>query len=120
MAGNGRHWQSSQRHLGYTTIGTGVSACRVYYLSVKNAEKDVERLSDEVLALKNILESINDLARGPTVTRFLALTILITSGPADLCEKELSALKSRQLDWGLRARRTIKINDSFNQPSLTK
>ena len=69
------------------------SVCREYYLGVKSARKDIERLSNEVLALKDILESVDDLARNPTGTKLSTLAILRRKdGPTDQCEKELAAL----------------------------
>ena len=64
------------------------SACREYYLGVKNARKDIERLSNEILALKDVLESVDGLACNSTGTRLSTLEILRKrDGPTDRCEK---------------------------------
>jgi hypothetical protein len=74
--------------------------CRTYYLNVKDARRDIERLRNEVNSLQDILVNVADLANAPQ-HRFLQTLSLISQkyGPLEQCRLELTALLSK-LDPG--------------------
>ncbi|KAI9853595.1 MAG: hypothetical protein M1813_002050 [Trichoglossum hirsutum] len=87
--------------------------CRTYYLEVKEARKDIQRLRDEVTSLQDVLASVKDLADAPGSTKLPILVLLNKpDGPVQQCTTELEGLtaklelkqgKDRMKQFGLRA-----------------
>ena len=74
------------------------SLCQEYYIGVKQARDDIKRLSNEVLAIHEILEKIADLPDGQDAAQFTTLTLLDKeNGPAQQCAAQLEEVK-RQLE----------------------
>ena len=74
------------------------SLCQEYYIGVKHARDEIQRLSNEVLAIHEILEKISDLLDGPDTTKFSTLALLDKkNGPAQQCAAQLQEIKT-QLD----------------------
>jgi len=74
--------------------------CRTYYLNVKDARKDIQRLRNEVNSLQDILVNVADLAN-ETQSPLLQTLGLINQrdGPLAQCRLELTALLAK-LDPG--------------------
>jgi len=81
-----------------------LTLCGKYALDVKDAKDDIDRLSSEIMALRDVLNTVNDLAEGPDAAKFPALRDLTKT--ISQCSSELIVLKT-QLDPGKR-RRTMK------------
>jgi hypothetical protein len=87
--------------------------CRTYYLNVKDARKDIQRLRNEITALQDMLVSVADLADDPKSSSLKTLKLISKEdGPVKQCELELKALaakldpgeeKGRMRQFGLRA-----------------
>ena len=74
------------------------SLCQEYYIGVKQSRDEIQRLSNEVLAIHEILEKISDLLDGPDAAKFATLTLLDKkNGPAQQCAAQLQEIKT-QLD----------------------
>ena len=74
------------------------SLCQEYYIGVKHARDEIQRLSNEVLAIHEILENISDLLDGPDTAKFSTLALLDKkNGPAQQCAAQLQEIKT-QLD----------------------
>jgi hypothetical protein len=74
--------------------------CNDYFLVVKDARKDIQRLRDEVSSLHDVLENIAEMAEFPAAAKLSTLNILIKpDGPMELCRRELERLKAK-LDPG--------------------
>ncbi|KAH7378562.1 hypothetical protein BKA64DRAFT_648569 [Cadophora sp. MPI-SDFR-AT-0126] len=70
--------------------------CRTYYLDVKEARKDIQRLRDEVTSLQDVLTDVADLAdavnsAGPSILGLLNQP----NGPVQLCQKDLAGLAAK-------------------------
>jgi hypothetical protein len=72
-------------------------ACRTYYLQVKTARKDIQRLRDEIILLQDVLVSVADLADSASLPTLALLAR--DEGPIQQCQKELLGL-ARRLDPG--------------------
>jgi hypothetical protein len=71
-----------------------------YISAVKDAKRDIERLSAEVLALRNILRKLEDLKQEPGSAKLATLNLLNKPGGAvEKCLEELKELATR-LDPG--------------------
>jgi hypothetical protein len=74
--------------------------CRTYYLIVKDARKDIQRLQNEISSLQDILVNVVDLANAPQSTSLQTLNLLKRDdGPLNQCQLELKALLTK-LDPG--------------------
>ena len=74
--------------------------CRTYYINVKEARKDIQRLRTEITALQDVLISVADLADDSDSTSLKTLNLISQEdGPAQQCRAELIALAAR-LDPG--------------------
>jgi len=70
--------------------------CRTYYLNVKDARKDIERLRNEITSLQDILVNVADLANEPSSTSLRTLKLVNEDdGPLTQCHVELAALLDR-------------------------
>ena len=99
------------------------SLCQEYYIAVKQSRDEIQRLSNEVLAIHEILEKVSDLLEGPNATKFATLALLDKKdGPAQQCAAQLQAIKAqlepqegmrklgwRALKWPLRSDNVNKI-----------
>lgn len=66
------------------------SLCQEYYVGVKNTRRDIQRLSNEVLALHEILEKLAELVNSANASKFATLALLDKKdGPADQCAQQL-------------------------------
>jgi hypothetical protein len=74
--------------------------CRTYYLNVKDARRDIQRLRNEVNSLQDILVNVADLANAPQ-PRFLQTLSVFSQkdGPLEQCQLELTVLLAK-LDPG--------------------
>jgi hypothetical protein len=71
-----------------------------YISAAKDAKRDIERLSAEVLALRNILRKLEDLKQEPGSAKLKTLNLLNKPGGAmEKCLEELKELANR-LDPG--------------------
>jgi hypothetical protein len=95
-----------------------LTLCGKYSLGAKDAKTDIERLSNEITALRNVLTIVKDLAQGPNAAKLPALNTL--PGAIDQCSAELVDLiscldpgKRRQLmnNLGLRLTWPFKSED---------
>jgi hypothetical protein len=87
--------------------------CRTYYLEVKNARKDIQRLRDEMTSLQDLLTNVADLAKAPGSAKLPILGRLNQpDGPVQQCMTELKGLtetlesgrgKDEMKQFGLRA-----------------
>jgi ankyrin repeat domain-containing protein 50 len=87
--------------------------CRTYYLEVKDARIDIQRLRNEVISLHDVLASVKDLADAPGSAKLSNLDLLNKpDGPVQQCTTELEGLtaklelvqgKDRMKQFGLRA-----------------
>jgi hypothetical protein len=87
--------------------------CRTYYLEVKEARKDIQRLRDEVTSLQDVLTNVADLAEDPGSAKLSILGLLNQQdGPVQQCQKDLLGLvakletgqgKDKMKQFGLRA-----------------
>ena len=74
------------------------SLCQEYYIGVKQSRDEIQRLSNEVLAIHEILEKISDLLDGPDAAKFATLVLLDKkNGPAQQCAAQLKDIQT-QLD----------------------
>jgi len=83
--------------------------CRTYYLEVKEARKDIQRLRDEVTLLQDVLASVADLADAPGPAKLSILSLLNQpNGPVQQCRTDLLRLAA-ELDSGQGNDRMRKI-----------
>lgn len=83
--------------------------CRTYYLEVKEARKDIQRLRDEVTSLQDVLASVADLADAPGHAKLSILNLLNQpNGPVQQCRTDLLRLAA-ELDSGQGNDRMRKI-----------
>lgn len=84
------------------------SLCQEYYIGAKQSRDEIQRLSNEVLAIHEILQKISDLLEGPDATKFGTLALLDKkNGPTQQCAAQLQELKAqlephegmRKLGW---------------------
>ncbi|MCJ1387629.1 hypothetical protein MMC18_000472 [Xylographa bjoerkii] len=69
------------------------SLCRAYYLEVKDARNEIQRLREEVAALEDVLTKVMDLADDPTATEVEVLKLVNqTEGPVQQCQAFLTDL----------------------------
>jgi len=83
-------------------IGTAeqvLTLCIKYYTSVKNARKDAQRLQNEVIALRDTLESLQEIVDGGANTSLLGVQKLRLNGFLTFCHCELQVL-SEKLEKG--------------------
>lgn len=74
--------------------------CRTYYLNVKDARKDIQRLQNEITSLQDVLVNVVDLANAPESTSLKTLNLVKKDdGPLNSCRLELTALLTK-LDPG--------------------
>jgi len=70
--------------------------CRTYYLNVKDARKDIERLRNEITSLQDILVNVVDLANTSQSTSLQTLKLIDQDdGPLKQCHLELSSLLAK-------------------------
>ena len=71
--------------------------CQTYYSKVRDAKKDIARLSDEMKALQGVLVKVADLAKAPNSTKELSTLTLLNQpeGPVQKCLTEVIALSAR-------------------------
>lgn len=87
--------------------------CRKYYIEVKDARKDIQKLRDEMTSLQDVLVNVADLADTPGSEKLAVLRLLEKpDGPLKLCEKALTTLleklqsgsgKEKMRQFGIRA-----------------
>jgi hypothetical protein len=71
-------------------------SCRTYYLQVKSARKEIQRLRDEVISLQDVLANVADLADSAGSAKLSTLALLDQAdGPIAQCHKELSTLAEK-------------------------
>jgi ankyrin repeat domain-containing protein 50 len=74
--------------------------CRTYYLEVKEARKDIQRLRDKVTSLQDVLANVADLADAPGSAKLSILNLLNQpDGPVQQCRRDLVGL-AEKLDPG--------------------
>jgi hypothetical protein len=70
--------------------------CRTYYLNVKDARKDIERLRNEITALQDVLVNVADLAEDANSASLKTLAVITRKdGPLQQCQAELLTLVKR-------------------------
>jgi len=70
-----------------------LSICRKYYSGIKNAEKDIKGLCNEITALRSVLQKVKELLSDPKATKLRGLTLLAEQ--LERCSCELEELKNR-------------------------
>ena len=70
--------------------------CRTYYLEVKDARIDIQRLRSEAISLHDVLASVKDLADAPESAKLPILGLLNKpDGPVQQCMTELEGLTAK-------------------------
>ncbi|KAI9765534.1 MAG: hypothetical protein M1840_007360 [Geoglossum simile] len=70
--------------------------CRKYYLEVKDARKDIQRLRDDVTSLQDVLTNVAELADAPGSAKLSILGLLNQpDGPVERCRTELEGLAAK-------------------------
>ncbi|MCJ1403803.1 hypothetical protein MMC11_007026 [Xylographa trunciseda] len=73
--------------------GQVASLCRTYYLEVKDARREIQRLRKEVTALEDVLTKVAELADDPTTHEVQVLKLVNqTEGPVQQCQAFLTDL----------------------------
>lgn len=102
------------------TIKIG-SACQKYYIGVKDARKDIQRVTDEVTSLADVLQQIQDIIDGPRGSSLVISDVLNKpEGPLQACYAELTGLnetlsssssggKLRSLAWPFKEKEITKF-----------
>jgi hypothetical protein len=76
-----------------------INVCYVYQSGVRNAPRDLNRITDQLVGLRSVLESLLKLAQSEDGTgspRLLTLKLLNgPDGPLPKCEAELKHLKEK-------------------------
>ncbi|KAE9371255.1 hypothetical protein N431DRAFT_376754 [Stipitochalara longipes BDJ] len=94
--------------------------CRTYYLNVKDARKDIQRLRNEVNSLQDILVNVADLAHAAQPSSLRTLSIVNQKdGPLEQCRVELTALLAK-LDPGEGASKLALALRSLKWPLHSK
>ena len=76
-----------------------LTLCGNYYATVKNARKDARRLQKEVVALRDTLQSLQEVVDSDTNTSLTSVQKLRLNGFLTLCHCELQDL-SKKLENG--------------------
>ena len=99
------------------------SICSKYYADAKDAKPEIDRLMDYVLALQNLFQQVEDLAKGPGAAKLVASKEIIASTSSEL-EREFKMLQKilepgkrqgilksfgRRLKWPLQKENVEKI-----------
>ena len=72
------------------------SLCQKYYLGVKDARQEIQRLSAELLTLQDVLHNVADLANSPNAANLSAIASLSKpDGPTDQCAAMLRDLQTK-------------------------
>lgn len=110
--------------------GSVISCCYEYRKSVKNAPKDLLRVTNEVAALRNVVERLVTLLDDEKVASHNYLTTLAglvsAGGPLELCQRDLESLRvkieppvnewralGRRLTWPLQEKDVTKTLGSI-------
>lgn len=80
------------------------SLCQEYHVGVKHARTEIQRLSNEVLALHEVLEKVAELVNNSQASKFATLAVLNKEdGPARQCVSQLEEIKAKlELNEGMR------------------
>ena len=112
--------------------GSVISCCYEYRKGVRNAPKELLRVTNEVAALRNLLERLVTLIDDEKVASQGYLTTLAglvsAGGPLDLCQQDLESLRvkieppvnewrslGRRLTWPLQERDVTKTLASIHR-----
>lgn len=98
------------------------SVLQKYYEDVKEAKSDIQRVSNEILALHGILEKLAGLLNNSDAAKFSTLAFLFApEGPAEQCAKQLWEIKE-QLDShdGMRKSGWRALNWPFKKDQTDK
>ena len=68
--------------------------CFKYYSDVKDAKTDIDRLCNEIKAVREVFQNVQELAKGPQAAKLLASRCLIEKIPSRLKE-EFERLEDR-------------------------
>jgi hypothetical protein len=109
------------------------SACQVYYIGVKDARKDISRLTTEITSLSDVLQQLQDILDSNDSaetggSKFVVAGILTREdGPLRGCERELTALaeklaqaegkggKLRSLTWPFKEKEVQKAVEEIER-----
>ena len=70
--------------------------CRTYYLNVKEARQDIDRLRNEVASLQDVLVHVVDLTNDPNASSSRTLDLISQEdGPLKQCQSELEDLATK-------------------------
>lgn len=69
--------------------------CRTYYIRVKNARHDIQRLREDITSLQDLLISILDLAENEAPALSILNTIVRDGGQLQQCAVELTGLVAK-------------------------
>ncbi|MCJ1380068.1 hypothetical protein MMC17_003171 [Xylographa soralifera] len=76
--------------------GQVASLCRTYYLEVKDARSEIQRLREEVNALEDVLAKVVELADNPTIDEVQVLKLVNQAeGPVQQCQALLTELVTK-------------------------
>lgn len=69
--------------------------CQDYIFAVKDARRDIELLTNEVMALHDILETLDEWMQGTDAAKFGILSKIQkpSGGPLDICQRELESIR---------------------------
>lgn len=110
-----------------------LTACGKYALDVKDAKKDIERLSSEVKALHGVLNRVKDLAEGQdtaTLPTFQTITAAIAQCLSELVElkthldpgkkrQAMNRLGLRALKWPFKSEDVNKLLEALERHKAT-
>jgi ankyrin repeat domain-containing protein 50 len=109
--------------------GTIFDLCRTYFISVKDARKDIQRLQNEITSLQDVLVSLLDLVDTPNAASLQIVKLAIREGgPVQQCQSELAALaeridigekKGQMQQFGLRALKWPLSSKDIDKALLT-
>lgn len=90
--------------------GSVISCCYEYRKGVKNAPKDLSRVTSEVAGLRNVVEHLITLIDDEKMTSYTYLStlaeIVTADGPLEICRHNLESLKSK-LEFPINERKAL-------------
>lgn len=90
--------------------GSVISCYYEYRKGVKNALKDLSRVTSEVVDLRNVIEHLITLIDNEKITSYTYLStlaeIVTTDGPLEICQHNLESLKSK-LKFSINERKAL-------------
>ncbi|PGH16886.1 hypothetical protein AJ80_05030 [Polytolypa hystricis UAMH7299] len=108
------------------TVKVG-SACQTFYVSVRDARRDIKRVIDEMANLSDVLFQLQDVLDSPGASALTSSDLLDRAdGPLIICRVELEVLKDklevaskrgglRRLAWPFREKEVTKLVEAIER-----